>query len=63
MRILQLECGLFPDEEAVLSAVRNLEGEGHTVSRMGTGGLAADDDAAWDAVVREIMESDKVVTI
>ncbi len=63
MKILQLECGLFPDEKAVLSAVRVLEEEGNTVSRTGVGGLAADDDAAWDAVVHEVMTADKVITI
>ncbi len=63
MKILQLECGLFPDEEAVLSAVRVLEEEGHTVSRIGAGGMAADDDAAWDAVVSEVMTADKVITV
>ncbi len=63
MKILQLECGLFPDEDAVLSAVLVLEGEGHTVSRTDIGGLAADDDAAWDAVVHEVMTADKVITV
>ncbi|HEC90196.1 MAG TPA: hypothetical protein ENI55_00870 [Alphaproteobacteria bacterium] len=63
MKILQLECGLFPDQETVLSAVRVLEGDGHAVSRTGVGGLAADDDAAWDAVVHEVMTVDKVITV
>lgn len=63
MKILQLECGLFPDQEAVLAAVRVLEEDGHAVSRIGVGGLAADNDAAWDAVVGEVMTADKVITV
>ncbi len=61
MKILQLDCGLFPDRETVLSAIGVLEGEGHTVSRIGVGGVV--DDAAWDAVVREVMAADKVITV
>ncbi len=61
MKILQLECGLFPDRETVRSAVLVLEGGGHTVSRIDVGGVV--DDAAWDAVVREVMAADKVVTL
>ncbi len=61
MKILQLDCGLFPDREAVLSAVLVLEGEGRTVSRIDIGGPV--DDVAWDAVVREVMTADKVITV
>lgn len=61
MKILQLDCGLFPDREAVLSAVLVLEGGGHSVSRIDVGGTA--DDVAWDAVVREILTADKVITV
>jgi hypothetical protein len=61
MKILQLDCGLFPDRDAVRSAVMVLEGGGDAVSRIDVGGTV--DDVAWDAVVREIMTADKVITV
>lgn len=63
MKVLSLGSGLFPDGAAVEAAIRVLEEDGHTVSRIDLGRLAADDDAAWDAVVGGVLAADKVVTV
>ncbi len=63
MKILQLESGLFPDEGPLRDSVRVLKRGGHAISRIDVGRLAADDDAAWDAVVKEAMTADKIVTV
>ncbi|MBT3361960.1 MAG: hypothetical protein HN403_20240 [Rhodospirillales bacterium] len=63
MKILQLDSGLFPDQEAVRVAVLAIENGEHTVSRIAAAEISADDDAAWDAVVQKILAADKVVTV
>jgi hypothetical protein len=63
LKILQLENGLFPDEDGVRLALGILGRGEHTVSRIDAAQLAADDDAAWDAVVLEVLAADKVVTV
>ena len=63
MKFLELDCGLFPDNTTVRSAVQILEGGDHDVSRMGIAQIAADDDASWDEVVKAIMTANKIVTL
>ena len=63
MKILQLDSGLFPDHESVRVAIHVLENAEHTISRVDVGQLAANDDAGWDAVVREVLTADQVVTV
>ena len=63
MNILQLDSGLFPDQETVRVAVLILENGEHTISRLNAAQIPADDDEAWDVVVQEILAADKVVTV
>lgn len=63
MKILALGSGLFPDGATVDAAIRVLEGGGHVVSRIDLGRIVAGDDAAWDAVVDEVLAADTVVTV
>ena len=62
MKIVLLESGLFPDEDIIRDAMRILDDEEHTISRINAGQLVPDDDAAWDMAVREMMMADKIIT-
>ncbi|HEB96121.1 MAG TPA: hypothetical protein ENI96_06800 [Sedimenticola thiotaurini] len=62
-RLLVLESGLFPDRETVREALQYMEQEGicQVVHRDLTG--PALDEAGWDRLLRQILGSEKVITL
>ena len=63
MNILQIESGLFPDEETLRGAVKKLEEGDYDLSHVDIRTLSKEDDAAWDNVVEKIMLAKVVITI
>lgn len=61
MRIIELDTGLFPDRETTQAAVRVLEAT-HEVVRIDVKKPALG-DAAWDKVVRSILNADRVIVL
>ncbi|MEE2698678.1 MAG: hypothetical protein VX923_03170 [Pseudomonadota bacterium] len=63
MRILQIESGLFPDEETIHKAIERLNEGEHDLSQIDISALKVEDNTAWDLVVKEILMADLVVTV
>ena len=63
MRILQIESGLFPDEETIQKAIERLNEGEHDLSQIDISALKVEDNTAWDLVVKEILMADLVVTV
>ena len=63
MNILQIESGLFPDEETLREVVNKLDVGDHSLSHINIQALNKEDDAAWDAVVEKILLAKLVITI
>jgi|TARA_B110000438_G_scaffold271117_1_gene288764 hypothetical protein len=63
MNILQIESGLFPDEETLRGAVKKLDEGDYILSYVDIRILSRKDDSAWDKVVEKIMLAKMVITI
>ena len=63
MRILQIESGIFPDEETIRKAIERLNEGEYDLSQIDISALKVEDNTAWDLVVKEILMADLVVTV
>ncbi len=63
MNILQVESGLFPDEEYIRMAVKKLDEGDHDLSHVDVRTIDLEDDKAWDTVVKKILLAKMVITI
>lgn len=60
--ILELNTGLFPDADAVATAITTREGHDQVV-RLDVNGLKPDDTDNWDAAAVAILSADLIVTL